>query len=227
MIQLPLTTASERSAALLALHAYVLALDGADPFNRPDAGASVQAPVQAPAITAITAITDPVVAFPPMPALVPVPAPVPEPEAERELVRGTADYAVAVLDGQHEVDSAGQKWNPEIHSSTKSKTQDGLWRRRKSTATPVVPMPPAAPTVVTEVPLPPVAPAPAIPMPMPMPPATVASVVDATMRLIMTGKKTPQELQALYAECGVTTGVAGLPQMPEKAAEIMAKLEAL
>ena len=217
MIQLPLTSASERSAALLALHAYVLALDGADPFNRPDAGASVQAP----------AITDPVVAFPPMPAPVPVPAPVPEPEAERELVMGTADYAVAVLDGQHEVDSAGQKWNPEIHSSTKSKTQDGLWRRRKSTATPVVPMPPAAPTVVAEVPLPPVAPAPAIPMPMPMPPATVASVVDATMRLIMSGKKTPQELQVIYAECGVTTGVAGLPQMPEKAAEIMAKLEAL
>lgn len=221
MIQLPLTTASERSAALLALHAYVLALDGADPFNRPDAGAPAQAPVQAPAIT------DPVVAFPPMQAPVPVPAPVPEPEAERELVKGTADYAVAVLDGQHEVDSAGQKWNPEIHSSTKSKTQDGLWRRRKSTATPVVPMPPAAPTVVTEVPLPPVAPAPAIPMPMPMPPATVASVVDATMRLIMSGKKTPQELHALYAECGVTTGVAGLPAMPEKAAEIMAKLEAL
>ena len=217
MIQLPLTSASERSAALLALHAYVLALDGADPFNRPDAGASVQAP----------AITDPVVAFPPMPAPVPVPAPVPEPEAERELVKGTADYAVAVPDGQHEVDSAGQKWNPEIHSSTKSKTQDGLWRRRKSTATPVVPMPPAAPTVVAEVPLPPVAPAPAIPMPMPMPPATVASVVDATMRLIMSGKKTPQELQVVYAECGVTTGVAGLPQMPEKAAEIMAKLEAL
>ena len=223
MIQLPLTTASERSAALLALHAYVMALDGADPFNRPDAGAPSPAPVPAQA----PAITDPVVAFPPMPAPVPVPVPVPEPEAERELVRGTADYAVAVLDGQHEVDSAGQKWNPEIHSSTKSKTQDGLWRRRKSTATPVVPMPPAAPTVVTEVPLPPVAPAPAIPMPMPMPPATVASVVDATMRLIMTGKKTPQELQALYAECGVTTGVAGLPQMPEKAAEIMAKLEAL
>lgn len=218
MIQLPLTTASERSAALLALHAYVLALDGADPFNRPDAGAPSPAPAQAPAVTAIT---DPVVAFPPMPATVP------EPEAERELVKGTADYAVAVLDGQHEVDSAGQKWNPEIHSSTKSKTQDGLWRRRKSTATPVVPMPPAAPAVVTEVPLPPVAPAPAIPMPMPMPPATVASVVDATMRLIMTGKKTPQELQAIYAECGVTTGVAGLPQMPEKAAEIMAKLEAL
>lgn len=219
MIQLPLTSASERSAALLALHAYVLALDGADPFNRPDVGAPVQAPVPAQA----PAITDPVVAFPPMPA--PVPAPVPE--AERELVKGTADYAVAVLDGQHEVDSAGQKWNPEIHSSTKSKTQDGLWRRRKSTATPVVPMPPAAPAVVAEVPLPPVAPAPAIPMPMPMPPATVASVVDATMRLIMSGKKTPQELHAIYAECGVTTGVAGLPAMPEKAAEIMAKLEAL
>lgn len=218
MIQLPLTSASERSAALLALHAYVLALDGADPFNRPDAGAPAPVPVPAPAITVIT---DPVVAFPPMPA------PVPEPEAERELVKGTADYAVAVLDGQHEVDSAGQKWNPEIHSSTKSKTQDGLWRRRKSTATPVVPMPPAAPAVVAEVPLPPVAPAPAIPMPMPMPPATVASVVDATMRLIMSGKKTPQELHAIYAECGVTTGVAGLPQMPEKAAEIMAKLEAL
>lgn len=221
MIQLPLTSASERSAALLALHAYVLALDGADPFNRPDVGAPVQAPVPAQA----PAITDPVVAFPPMPA--PVPVPVPEPEAERELVKGTADYAVAVLDGQHEVDSAGQKWNPEIHSSTKSKTQDGLWRRRKSTATPVVPMPPAAPAVVAEVPLPPVAPAPVVPMPMPMPPATVASVVDATMRLIMSGKKTPQELQAIYAECGVTTGVAGLPQMPEKAPEIMAKLEAL
>ena len=72
-----------------------------------------------------------------------------------------------LANGQHEVDSAGQKWNPEIHSSTKSKTQDGLWRRRKSTATPVVPMPPAAPAVVAEVPLPPVAPAPAIPMPMP------------------------------------------------------------
>ena len=223
MIQLPLTSASERSAALLALHAYVLALDGADPFNRPDVGAPVQAPVPAQA----PAITDPVVAFPPMPAPLPVPVPEAEPEAERELVKGTADYAVAVLDGQHEVDSAGQKWNPEIHSSTKSKTQDGLWRRRKSTATPVVPMPPAAPTVVTEVPLPPVAPAPVVPMPMPMPPATVASVVDATMRLIMTGKKTPQELHAIYAECGVTTGVAGLPAMPEKAAEIMAKLEAL
>ena len=214
MIQLPLTSASERSAALLALHAYILALDGAEPFNRPDAGALAPVPIPAPAITVIT---DPVVAFPPMPAPVP----------ERELVRGAADYAAAVLDGQHEVDSAGQEWNPEIHSSTKSKTQDGLWRRRKSTATPVVPMPPAAPTVVAEVPLPPVAPAPAIPMPMPMPPATVASVVDATMRLIMSGKKTPQELQAIYAECGVTTGVAGLPQMPEKAAEIMAKLEAL
>lgn len=213
MIQLPLTSASERSAALLALHAYVLALDGADPFNRPDVGAPV--PAQAPAIT------DPVVAFPPMPAPVPVPVPAPVPEAV------PAPVPEAVLDGQHEVDSAGQKWNPEIHSSTKSKTQDGLWRRRKSTATPVVPMPPAAPAVVTEVPLPPVAPAPAIPMPMPMPPATVASVVDATMRLIMSGKKTPQELHAIYAECGVTTGVAGLPQMPEKAAEIMAKLEAL
>lgn len=226
MIQLPLTSASERSAALLALHAYVLALDGADPFNRPDVGAPAPAPVPVPVpAPAVTAITDPVVAFPPMPA--PVPVPVPEPEAERELVKGTADYAVAVLDGQHEVDSAGQKWNPEIHSSTKSKTQDGLWRRRKSTSTPVVPMPPAAPAVVAEVPLPPVAPAPAIPMPMPMPPATVASVVDATMRLIMSGKKTPQELQAIYAECGVTTGVAGLPAMPEKAAEIMAKLGAL
>ena len=226
MIQLPLTSASERSAALLALHAYVLALDGADPFNRPDAGAPAPVPVPAPAITVIT---DPVVAFPPMPAPVPVPVPEAEPEAERELVKGTADYAVAVLDGQHEVDSAGQKWNPEIHSSTKSKTQDGQWRKRKTTAAPapVVPMPPAAPAVVVGVPLPPVAPVPAIPMPMPMPPATVASVVDATMRLIMSGKKTPQELHAIYAECGVTTGVAGLPAMPEKAAEIMAKLEAL
>lgn len=221
MIQLPMTTVSERSAAVLALHAYVMALDGIDPFNRPDVGAPAPVPVPAQA----PAITDPVVAFPPMPA--PVPVPVPVPEAERELVKGTADYAVAVLNGQHEVDSAGQKWNPEIHSSTKSKTQDGLWRRRKSTATPVVPMPPAAPAVVAEVPLPPVAPAPAIPMPMPMPPATVASVVDATMRLIMSGKKTPQELHAIYAECGVPTGVAGLPAMPEKAAEIMAKLEAL
>lgn len=217
MVQLPLTSASERSAALLALHAYVLALDGADPFNRPDVGAPVQAPVPAQA----PAITDPVVAFPPMPA----PVPVPVPEAVPEAV--PVPVPEAVLGGQHEVDSAGQKWNPEIHSSTKSKTQDGLWRRRKSTATPVVPMPPAAPAVVAEVPLPPVAPAPAIPMPMPMPPATVASVVDATMRLIMSGKKTPQELHAIYAECGVTTGVAGLPAMPEKAAEIMAKLEAL
>ena len=219
MIQLPLTSASERSAALLALHAYVLALDGADPFNRPDVGAPVQAPVPAQA----PALTDPVVAFPPMPAPVPVPVPVPEAVP----VPVPVPVPEAVLGGQHEVDSAGQKWNPEIHSSTKSKTQDGLWRRRKSTATPVVPMPPAAPAVVTEVPLPPVAPAPAIPMPMPMPPATVASVVDATMRLIMSGKKTPQELHAIYAECGVTTGVAGLPAMPEKAAEIMAKLEAL
>ena len=233
MIQLPLTTASERSAAVLALHAYVMALDGADPFDRPDAGAPVSAPVSAPVVAfppapapEVAPALDPVVAFPPVAPVPVAPVPVAQ-DNERELVKGTADYAVAVLDGQHEVDSAGQKWNPEIHSSTKSKTQDGQWRKRKTTAAPAVPMPPAAPAVVAEVPLPPVAPAPAIPMPMPMPPATVASVVDATMRLIMSGKKTPQELHAIYAECGVTTGVAGLPAMPEKAAEIMAKLEAL
>ena len=63
--------------------------------------------------------------------------------------------------------------------------------------------------------------------PTPLKQVATLTVVDATMRLIMSGKKTAQELQAIYAECGVTTGVAGLPQMPEKAAEIMAKLEAL
>lgn len=71
-----------------------------------------------------------------------------------------------------DLDSVGQKWNPELHASTKAKNQDGTWRKRRgatvmtadgkpspeqvekvierfeasqAAANPVPPLPPAAP----------------------------------------------------------------------------------
>lgn len=231
MIQLPLNTPSERSAALLALHAYVMALDGADPFNRPDVGA---APAQVlPPVLPPVAAPAPAQVPPPAPAFEGFSAPLPAgammtPPAEDPPMPafGTAAYAEKVLNGQHEVDIHGEVWDPAKHSSTKAKNADGSWsaRRNRTAAAPDPVLPPAPPVAAAPV-LPPVPPAP--PVAAAAAPVTVDSVIEYAVGLMSAAKAPGPTIADCFSRAGVPNGIAGLAGAPEKAAEVMAHLKAL
>ncbi len=55
---------------------------------------------------------------------------VPAPPKRKTNYLHTAPYSV-VPPAEHEMDSRGFAWNPEIHSETKAKNKDGTWRYRR------------------------------------------------------------------------------------------------
>ncbi len=88
------------------------------------------------------------------------------------------------------LDSAGEAWNPDVHTANQSKTTDGLWRRKRTNKGevasapkpvelpkgPIVPPPPQAPVEpVAQVPTVPSAPATTAAVVTPVPPAPPAS----------------------------------------------------
>lgn len=243
MIQLPMSTPSERSAAFLALQEYIRALDGASPLDRPDVGAA-PAPALPPVLPPVAA---PVPALPPAPTFEGLSAPLPagammtppadDAEDPPMPAFGTAAYAEKVLDGQHEVDIHGEVWDPAKHSSTKAKNADGSWRARRSrtAAAPAPVLPPVPPEAAPVLPpVPPVAAAPALPPVPPAPPVaaaaapvTVNSVIEYAVGLMTAAKAPGPTIADCFSRAGVPNGIAGLAGAPEKAAEVMAHLKAL
>lgn len=249
MIQLPLNTPSERSAAFLALHEYIRLLDGASPLDRPDVGAApapalppVLPPVAAEAVAAApvpppvlppVAAPAPAQVLPPAPAFEAFSAPLPagamltppadDAEDPPMPAFGTAAYAEKVLNGQHEVDIHGEVWDPAKHSSTKAKNADGSWRaRRNRTAAAPAPALPPVPPVAAALVLPPVPPVAAAAAPV-----TVNSVIEYAVGLMTAAKAPGPVIADCFSRAGVPNGIAGLAGAPEKAAEVMTHLKAL
>lgn len=71
-----------------------------------------------------------------------------------------AGPAVPVPPAAEDLDSAGEAWDPAVHSENKTKTQDGRWRRKRVTKGSAAPAPVSAP-----IPTPPPAAGPAVPPP--------------------------------------------------------------
>lgn len=225
MIQLSLSTAAERAAALRALTVYVNTLDGlaAAPSIRTSAAAPFKSEpwFAPPVVIAPEDVPDVGAPLPPLPVAV---AAVELTAAE---VFGTpvlsAQQAADVLFGQHaappavELDSAGQPWSAELHASSKAKISDGTWRKKRNTAEAApapVPMPPAAP-----------APVPMLPVPAPVT-VTPQDLVQAFMAALMAQKIDGAAINSLCAKHGVPNMVA-LPQHADKVAVIMADFRVL
>lgn len=109
-------------------------------------------------------------------------------QPQRESVR-SPECASTLRDDGPELDSAGQPWNPELHSSSRAKVADGTWKKKrgagKAVATvtgdgtgealppasqedrvaPAIPVPPTPPAAPVTPPAPPVPVAPAAPAP--------------------------------------------------------------
>ena len=71
------------------------------------------------------------------------------------------------------VDSAGVKWDPKLHTSTKTKTIDGKWKARKPREAPVPLVPVPVPGVTTGTVPPPPPPPPPVSMTPPPPPSVL------------------------------------------------------
>lgn len=111
------------------------------------------------------------------------------------LMNGTATAQPVGL-AASELDSAGQPWNPEIHSSSRAKVADGTWKKKRGVsktpetvaeateqiAAAFAESPIAAPT-------PPVPPAPAVPTP-PAPQADGLVTMNDIWALVTNGKTT-------------------------------------
>ena len=165
--------------------------------------------------------------------LPPLPVAVSTPDLTAEQVFGvvpmpvlTAQQAAEALNGQHcrpavpavpaaavELDSEGKPWDPELHASSKAKIGDGTWRKKRSAA-PAVPTPPAA-LVVPTVPVAPV---------VPTPPVQAITAAEATKEMIgamMAQKIDGPSINAICAAHGVPSFLA-LQQHPDKIAAVMA-----
>lgn len=141
-------------------------------------GGGVSAPPVAPAAPTITAPLAP-------PPGAPVPPP-PPPSGVVPPAPSTAAITGNTAVSWAELDSRGVPWNAEYHASTKGKTKDGAWMRKKKTDANVVqawesqfigrpaPAAPAAPTV-TAPPAPPPPPQAAIPNGMPPAPPSASA----------------------------------------------------
>ena len=103
-----------------------------------------------------------------------------------------------------ELDSAGQEWNADLHSSSKAFVADGTWRKRRNVA---MPPPPSAPDARVELPIP--------PPPASTQPTTFAELMDLTQGLLAEKKITPQDIMAAVIECGLPSMAA--MSLPENA----------
>ena len=104
-----------------------------------------------------------------------------------------------------ELDSAGQEWNAELHSSSRAFVADGTWRKRRNVA---MPPPPSAPDTQVELPIPP-------PPLVSTQPTTFAELMDLTQGLLAEKKITPQDIMAAVIECGLPSMAA--MSLPENA----------
>mgnify|MGYP000482221035 CR=1 FL=1 len=116
--------------------------------------------------------------------------------SSRALSISTTSYS-APAPAAVELDSEGQPWNPELHASTKAKTADGVWRKKRGAAPEAPPAPAAAAPV-----------APPAPTPAPATPAAPAKTTFATfmanvMPLIRAGKIAGLRINELCQTQGV------------------------
>lgn len=88
-------------------------------------------------------------------------------EAETQVLGEAFDKAVETVGAEtvvaEELDSAGQPWNAELHSSSRAKVADGTWKKKRGVKTeaPEAPTQPAVPVPPTPV----TPPAPPVPVP--------------------------------------------------------------
>lgn len=117
-------------------------------------------------------------------ALGSTPAPVPTSgeantaESLKEIVLGVAQAVVDVGEKHfpQDLDSAGQPWDPEQHSSTRSKLQDGTWKKKRGQKAPEPDTAPRGTDSIGAEPISGAAAYPATPVP-PTPPAPPAAEV--------------------------------------------------
>lgn len=124
-----------------------------------------------------------------------------------------------------EVDSAGQMWNAELHSSSRAKIADGTWKKRRNVggsvpATPVAEKEGEEAIVHSTAALVPAAP--------PVPPAPTAPIMPKIFALITSQIVTiNQAVEAAQAEGFADLGANGLGGAPvEKQLAVLRKLEA-
>lgn len=135
--------------------------------------------------------------------LTPPPPPPPPPAP-------TTAPTVQVQPPGFEFDSANVAWNPDIHSSTKSKMKNGEWKKKRNrnaetpptvSTAPAAP-PPPPPSIPAMPPPPPVAPPPAAALPAAATGPTFRSVVAKVGELQKAHKLPPEVLAAILATVG-------------------------
>ena len=199
-LNLPLTTAAERAAALRALTTFVNALDGATTSfiagaDNPETGivtpsvvasALSPAPITAEPVTAAEVFTGGIAA--PVTGLVGGAISLSPPG-----MAFVSAPPAPVLDAV-EVDVNGEIWSADKHSSTKTKNKDGSWRVKRNTGAvddaPAVP--PAPPVVAAVPPAPPVTAAPVAAGS----PTTLQELLKLIMPLTQAGKITSADVTA-------------------------------
>ena len=133
---------------------------------------------------------------------------------------GAPAVGAGILAEQAEdLDSAGQPWSAELHSSSRAKIADGTWKKRRGAAV----APPATGFVARDDAGEPV-PAPAAP---PVPPAPTAPLVTMNdiYALVTSGKRTINDVIALAQEVGFAdVGAFSRDATPEQRAQLLAQL---
>jgi len=130
----------------------------------------------------------------------------------------------AVPDADVEVDINGLPHDPRIHASTKSKTQDGAWKKKRGvqdslvervTAELMGTVPPSVVDAAAVVPPVPTAP----PVPEPEQPAAATVTWAEALQKLLTAKAagtvTQEQLDAKAIELGIDAGFAGVSQHPD------------
>lgn len=121
--------------------------------------------------------------------------------------------AVHTDEPAEELDSAGQPWNAELHSSSRAKVADGTWKKRRGAAQAEPPAVPEAPAAAPPLP-------PAAPTAEPIMPKIFALITSQIVTI-------NQAVEAAQAEGYADLGANGLGGAPvEKQMAVLRKLEA-
>lgn len=118
------------------------------------------------------------------------------------------------------VDSTGAEWDAELHASTKTKNNDGTWKKRRGAATPIE-MPPGGQVPPSVPPLPPTP---------PTPPSTATADPDSEKKiwaLISGGVVTISQVQEVAAKHGCADLGALRGASADVKAAVLAELEQL
>lgn len=140
-----------------------------------------------------------------------------------EAVEDNHQDRVPAVHEDEDLDSAGQPWNAELHSSSRAKIADGTWKKRRNVgkveSDPDLPDNPLIDAARGRDPVPPVPPVPAAPSAEPVMPKIFALITSQIVTI-------NQAVEAAQAEGFADLGANGLGGAPREAQEaVLRKLE--